>query len=116
MFSVHYKEQEASFMRLVKTKGNGISLPPFWPGWEQTKDLPHPIGTFQQPISLGNPAAEQLPATYVLTIEEGAETDDFSVYAERAKSRGWDYHEWTTNHTPQRTMPNEYVELLVNLD
>jgi len=115
VFSLLFKGEKERFMELVNTRGGGISLPPFWPGWEQTKDVPHPIGTFQQPISLGNPAAAKLPATYVLTIEEGADTDDFSVYAERAKSRGWNYHEWRTNHTPQRTMPEQYVELLANL-
>ncbi len=88
--------------------------PPFWPDWG--KDVPHPLETFRQPISLGNPDAEKIPATYILTIEPGAATDDFSRYAERAKKRGWTYYELPTGHNAQRTMPKEYAVLLMSVE
>jgi pimeloyl-ACP methyl ester carboxylesterase len=89
-------------------------IPPYWPDWG--KDVPHPAGTFRQAISLGNPDAEQLPATYVLTIEPGAEMDSFSKFAERAKAREWRYFELPTGHNAQRTMPNEYAEIIMSID
>ncbi len=116
MFSVRFKDEEARFMQMVETEGEGIYLPPFWDDWEDSKDLPQPIGTFTQPISLANPIGNGLPATYVLTVDEGADTDDFSPFAERANGFGWDYHEWITGHVPQRTMPETYAQLLLDIE
>jgi pimeloyl-ACP methyl ester carboxylesterase len=99
------------FVNLANTKGDGWKIPPFWP--DPGKDVPQPLAAFSQKISLGNPLAEKLPATYILTLEPGAETDDFSRHAERAKQRGWKYHELRTGHNPQRTMPKEYAAILM---
>jgi len=113
-FSFISAEEKARYLKLADEQGNGISIPPFWPDWG--KDVPHPLGTWQQPILLGNAEAEKLPATYVLTIEDDAESDDFSQSAKRARQRGWDYLEWNTGHNAQRTMPNVYVEMLDGLE
>lgn len=114
-FSLFSKESQEFFMQLAKDKGEGHSLPPFWEGWEKTKDVPHPFNTFLQAISLKNELRKNIPATYVLTIDEGADSDKFSPSAERAKQRGWDYHEWITEHNTQRSMPKEYAALLDEL-
>ena len=108
-------ETQQFFIQHAKANGDGHSLPPFWEGWEKTKDVTHPFNTFMQPISLINNSSKNIPATYVLTIDKGAETDLFSPSAERAKQRGWDYHEWITEHNTQRSMPNEYAELIDNI-
>jgi hypothetical protein len=76
----------------------------------------HPLETFRQPVKPGNPLANKIPGTYVLTLEPEAETDDFSRYAERSKERGYDYLEWRTGHNPQRTMPAEYVAFLMSIE
>ena len=99
---------------MADANGDGWRIPPFWP--EPGKDVPHPLETFRQPVTLGNPQAEAIPGTYVLTMEPDAETDDFSKYAERAKARRYDYVEWRTGHNPQRTMPEKYVELLMKIE
>jgi pimeloyl-ACP methyl ester carboxylesterase len=101
-------------MELAETQGEGWRIPPFWP--DPGKDVPHPLETFRQPVTLGNPLAEKLPGTFVLTLEPDAETDDFSRYAERARERGYRYVEWRTGHNPQRSMPDEYVALLLAID
>lgn len=115
-FSLFPKESQEFFMQLAIDKGNGHSLPPFWEGWEKTKDVPHPFNTFLQPISLKNDLRKNIPATYVLTFDEAADSDSFSPSAQRAKQYGWNYHKWITGHNTQRSMPKEYAELLDNLE
>ena len=108
-------EEQEFYKKHAQENGDGHSLLPFWEGWEKTKDVAHPFNTFLQPISLKNDLSKEIPATYVLTIDEGMETDQFSPSAERAKQRGLDYHEWRTEHNMQRSMPKEYAELIDNI-
>lgn len=114
VFSLHTEEWQKNMLDLAKSKGKGFSIPPYWPDWG--KDVPHPLATFQQPISLANPKADKIPGTYILTIEPGAKTDDFSKYAERAKNKGYQYYELSTGHNPQRSMLKEYAELLLKVE
>ena len=111
VFGLGDPEGEAFVMGLAEERGDGWRIPPYWP--EVGKDVAHPLETFRQPIVLGNPDAEGIPATYVLTYEGEPEADGFYKYAVRAKERGWGYEELVTGHNPQRTMPNEYAEILV---
>jgi len=99
------------FLALAESQGEGWKIPPFWP--DPGKDMPMPLAAFREPITLGNPLADKLPGTYILTLEPGAAADDFSRYAERAKARGWKYQELRTGHNPQRTMPKEYAAILM---
>ncbi|MDZ7288359.1 MAG: alpha/beta hydrolase [candidate division KSB1 bacterium] len=112
MFDLMGEQGREFFLNLANIKGEGWKIPPFWP--DPGKDMPQPLETFRQHISLGNPLAEKIPATYILTLEPGATTDDFSRHAERAKQRGWKYYELRTGHNPQRSMPKEYAEILMN--
>ena len=64
---------------------------------------------------LSNPAARRLAASYILTIEKGADRDDFSPFADRARARGWPVHRMEGNHVPERVAPAELVELLLRL-
>lgn len=111
VFGLGDLEGEAFVVGLAEERGDGWRIPPYWP--EVGKDVAHPLETFRQPIVLGNPDAEGIPATYVLTYEGEAEADGFYKYAVRAKEWGWRYEELVTGHNPQRTMPNEYAEILV---
>lgn len=113
VFSLSSNEQNKMILELANSKGNGYSIPPYWEDFG--KDVPHPLETFRQPIKLGNPETENIPATYILTIEPGQETDRFSKYAERAKERNWNYFELPTGHNAQRTMPNEYTKILMDI-
>jgi len=111
VFGLGDPEGEAFVVGLAEERGDGWKIPPYWP--EVGKDVAHPLETFRQPIVLGNPDAEEIPATYVLTYEGEPEADGFYKYAGGAKERGWGYEELVTGHNPQRTLPNEYAEILV---
>jgi pimeloyl-ACP methyl ester carboxylesterase len=106
-------ENRERWRQVAKEKGDGWKILPFWQDWGL--DVPHPLATFEQPISLNNPLASNIPATYILTIEPEAEVDAFSPFALRAKKRGWPVIELPTGHNLQRTMPNEYADILLNV-
>jgi pimeloyl-ACP methyl ester carboxylesterase len=109
------KQKQQVFLESAETKGNGISIPPFWPNWESSKDVPHPLGTYLQPISLTQKITPNYTAHYILTLDEGAKTDRFSPFAKRAIKRGWKYVEWVTGHNAQRSALNQYVSFLDQL-
>ena len=91
-----------------------------FPPWVQANtppphDTPMPAKTFSQPITLTNQAvAQKLPTTYILTVDAGKkpEQDDFYVSYQRAKARGWPALTMESNHTVERSHPNEVVRLL----
>jgi pimeloyl-ACP methyl ester carboxylesterase len=78
-------------------------------------DVPQSALTFSEPITLTNQAvAEQLPATYILTVDKGQPParDDFYPFYERAKARGWTTEIMEGDHNVQRSHPRELVKLL----
>lgn len=92
------------------------------PTWVQNtdiipRDVPQSLKTFTEPVSYRNKSTMLLPATYILTVDEGkkAEEDSFYDSAERAKERGWDIIEMTADHNPQMTMPNKLAEVLIDI-
>jgi len=109
------QERKQEFLRLATNKGNGISIPPFWPNWQESKDVPHPLGTYLQPITLNHKKPPAIDTTYILTIDQGASEDRFSRFAQRAKEFGWQYREWITGHNAQRSVPGKYVAFLDSL-
>ena len=98
-------------LNLAKTKGDGWKIPPYWPDWG--KDVPHPLLGFTQKLSYREKHLEKIPATYILTFEDSPEDDNFSVSAQRAKAKRWDYFELKTEHNLQRTKPNEYADIII---
>jgi pimeloyl-ACP methyl ester carboxylesterase len=98
---------------LKSMTSNGYIVPP-WVKPEQPypKDVPQSLKTFTEPIVLKNEAARKLPATYVLTMEAGKTTDDFSPQADRAKARGWAVLQLTADHNPQWSAPEALVAML----
>ncbi len=87
---------------------------PSWvkPGTVPPMDVPQPLKTFTDPIALKNPLRERIPTTYILTVDKGADTDAFDMYAARAKAKGWLVERLITGHNAQRTARNELCELL----
>jgi pimeloyl-ACP methyl ester carboxylesterase len=70
-----------------------------------TRGTPHPIGTYRERLSLGNPAATAIKRTYIQATADawspiGPETPD------------WDYAEIDTGHWPMFTKPLELAGLL----
>lgn len=95
-------------------KGDYIVPPWVKPGQAPPHDVPQPLKTFTEPISLKNKAAFQLPATYILTVDSGkaAKDDDFWPQSQRAKQRGWPILQLTADHNAQWSAPEALVEML----
>jgi pimeloyl-ACP methyl ester carboxylesterase len=70
-----------------------------------TKGTPHPIGTYRERLSLGNPAATAIDRTYLR-----ATADAWSPIT--PETPGWDYTEIDTGHWPMFTKPLELAALL----
>jgi pimeloyl-ACP methyl ester carboxylesterase len=92
---------------------------PNWvkPGQALPIDVPHPLKTYRDPIVLKNPAAARVPATYILTVDEGKkpEDDDFFRFAERARARGWPVLHMQGGHVPQWHQPQATAQLFLSL-
>jgi pimeloyl-ACP methyl ester carboxylesterase len=78
-------------------------------------DVPQPILTFTEPIVLGNPEAKRLPAAFLLTIEAEKEVDDFDVFADGARKRGWEVFEMEGDHNPHWYQPEAFVDVLLQV-
>ncbi len=100
---------------LAKMTRDGFLIP-FWvrPDKPHPFDVPHPLKTFTDPVELKNPAAQKIPALYILTVEPGKqpEEDEFWPFAERARARGWPVVEMAGDHNPQWRQPAATVEVL----
>lgn len=96
------------------TKGDFIVPPWVRPDQPPPHDVPQSLKSFTDPIVLKNEAARKIPATYILTVEQGKEAkdDDFFSQSVRAKERGWTMLQLTADHNPQRTAPEALVEML----
>lgn len=70
-----------------------------------TRGTPHPIGTYRERLSLGNPAATTIDRTYVR-----AAADAWSQIG--PETPGWDYTEIDTGHWPMFTKPLELAAVL----
>ena len=103
----------------MATAGGGGAEPwELFPRWvEEGKlppvDVPQPLLTFTEPIRLGNPEAAKLPAVFLLTVEAGKEFDDFDVFADRARNRGWGVVTMEGTHNPHWFQPENFVRVLL---
>jgi pimeloyl-ACP methyl ester carboxylesterase len=77
-------------------------------------DVPHPVKTLTDPLSLTNPARLKIPTTYILTVEKGKEAKDdgFAAQADRARLRGWPVLQLEADHNPQWFTPKTLVAML----
>jgi pimeloyl-ACP methyl ester carboxylesterase len=98
-------------------KGDFIVPPWVKPDQPPPHDVPQPLKTFTDPISLKNKASDKLAATYLLTVEAGKEPkdDDFWPQAQRAKARGWPVLQLTADHNAQWSAPEALVEMLAGI-
>ena len=106
----------ADFIKQM-TKGDYIVPPWVKPDQPPPHDVPQALKTFTDTISLKNEAARKIPATYILTVEQGKEAkdDDFFRQSQRAKERGWTMLQLTANHNPQWSAPEALVEMLAGI-
>ena len=94
---------------------NGLIIPPWVSeGKVPPKDVPHPINTWVDNISLTNPKRLQIPGTYILTVDKGKkpENDDFYSQYERAVGKEWTVMELESDHNPQWSAPTKLSNML----
>jgi len=103
---------------MAEAGGNGAEpwqLVPRWvdEGKPRPVDVPQPLRTFTDTITLNNPEAKNIPGAFILTVEAGKDTDDFDIFAERARTRGWTVVQMEGGHNPHWFQPENFVELLL---
>ncbi len=80
------------------------------------RDVPHPLATFTQPISLKNDKRLHLPTTYILTYQEakgGEEKDDFYPFSKKALQNKWNLRKLEASHNPQIDKLDDLVNILI---
>jgi pimeloyl-ACP methyl ester carboxylesterase len=108
--------------RAFKQKGREWLIAPYDPEvwgvtdpndvqWMKTRLSPMPWHTHDQPIKITNREARTLPKSYISCTEY----DEFHFMAQKARARGWDYHELKTGHDAMITVPHELVQILEEL-
>ena len=79
------------------------------------KGMPHPQKTFSQPVSYDNPAALDLPVTYVAFVpaDQSAEERSKSDKGwQRAEARGWTIRTFPGGHVAQMEDPRGVATLM----
>ena len=92
-------------------------LVPLWvePGKLPPVDVPQSMLTFTEPIVLDNQDALSIPTAFILTVEEGKDSDNFDFFADRARERGWEVVTMQGGHNPQWFQPHVLVETLLDV-
>ncbi len=111
--------RKAGAYDLEKMAKDGFVIPTWVrPGKPFPIDVPHPVKTFTDPITLKNAVATaKIPATYILSVEPGGkpEEDDFFAASERAKARGWPILLIEGDHNPHWRRPEAVAQLLLGI-
>ncbi len=100
---------------IVPNIKDGYVLYPFGP----TKtipptDVPQPLKTFTETISMESPLAKKIPTAYILMKQHGKAT--FEEWgSKRAVANGWKVHEMEGGHYSMRDQPEALVEMLKHI-
>lgn len=102
----------------ARFKSNEISILPTWvkDTSKTPRDVPHPVGTFIQKISLKNDKRLSLPTAYIFTYENqkgGEERDDFYSFYQKAVKNNWTIHKLEASHNPQIDKLDDLVQILL---
>ncbi len=83
--------------------------------WLRAKAAPQPLGTYREPVHLGNPTAAALRTSYVLCTA-GREGDPVPEIVRQVCARlGWGLREIATGHWPMLSAPAELAGALAAL-
>lgn len=79
------------------------------------RDVPHPLATFTQQISLKNPQRLDIASTYIFTYDplKGEEKDDFYPFYKKAVNNNWTIRKLEASHNPQIDKLEELVQILL---
>ncbi len=105
--------------RALKEKGREWLIAPYEPEvwgvtnsndvqWMKTRLSPMPWHTHDQPMKITSPEARRLPKSYISC----SEYKEFHFMAQKARAKGWDYHELKTGHDAMINVPYELVQIL----
>lgn len=84
--------------------------------WVLDRFTPHPLGTWTQPIRLGNQAADAIPRAYIFCTEDRDPDSPDPAYLARVRADPtWRYRELTANHSAPITQPGETAAALLDL-
>ena len=125
LFDLLAPERRAMFEQRAREEGAGWRVPALSPAalgvtdeaqvrWLAPRLTPQPLGTFEQPLALANPAAStRLPRTYV-HCTASAVASSFAPFAARLRDApGWRYRELATAHDAMITEPAAVAEVLL---
>ena len=75
------------------------------------KDVPQPLKTFTEPLSISNPLVKKIPTTYILMMKDGK--GGFENWgASRAREYGWKMVTFEGGHYSMRDQPETLVKKL----
>lgn len=80
--------------------------------WMRSKAVGHPVGTLSEAVGVDDPAAAELPSTYVLCTENESGDEVHDAIREMVADRGWDLVELPTGHWPMASAPDDVVDVL----
>ena len=98
---------------------NGYIIPPWvQEGKLPPKDVPHPMKTWTDSLSLKNSERLKINTTFILTVNKGSDPkkDDFYSQAERAMKKDWPILQLEADHNAQWSAPEEFVNLLKEIE
>ncbi|WP_435355465.1 alpha/beta fold hydrolase [Emticicia sp. SJ17W-69] len=73
-------------------------------------DVPHPLKTQTETLSIKNPAVKSIQSFYILMLPSGdANKANFAFFAQRAKERGWKMIEMNGDHYPMRNQVKNFI-------
>jgi pimeloyl-ACP methyl ester carboxylesterase len=89
-------------------------LPDQISAWYMSHVSPHPLSTLDQPLRLTG-AVGAVPTTYIDCEPPDAPGWVFRVFADKARSTGWDYHRFPVGHDAHVIEPKALALLLAQI-
>ena len=78
--------------------------------WMFSKVTPQPAAAMAGAVSIGNPAARNIPSSFI-----GGEEAGFQPVADRARESGWGMYHLDSGHDPMVSHPREVAEILLGI-
>ena len=78
--------------------------------WMFVRCTPQPAAAMAGPVRLGNPAARDIPRSFIGGAEAG-----FESVADRAREAGWGMYQLDSGHDPMVSHPRELAEILLGI-
>lgn len=80
--------------------------------WMMSKLTPHPLNTWETPLSFSNASACSIPRTFI-HCTEGLSPEEMATEEKDCVQKGWHYRQLLTGHDAMITAPEELTGLLL---